>query len=203
MQNSVWRRGCRPFESAPRLKGMDITMAEVATNRYGNTTTYGNLAYDFTTTETFYPDNTYAEPEVGSKPEVKEEVQALPRVRQSFAPTALVGFACAAVMVVFLLMAQIQLVEVSDQTAQLKTALSELQLEQARLLIGYESAFNLTEIEEYAIDVMGMQKPRSDQVFFIDGAAPDKANILQSEKEENGLLDRFSDMIASLGDILK
>ena len=185
------------------MKGMDITMAETARDRFENTTIYGSLAYDLTTTETFYPDNTYAEPEVVSAPEVKEEVQALPRVRQSFAPTALVGFACAAVMVVFLLMAQIQLVEVSDQTAQLKSELSMLQLDQARLLIGYESAFNLTEIEEYAIDVMGMQKPRSDQVFFIDGAAPDKANIILNEKAENGLLDRFSDMIASLGDILK
>jgi len=179
-------------------------MQETAVYRrkYENTV-YGSLAYDLAAEE-FFPEGSYAEQEVISRPETEEnaQVQALPRVRQSVAPTALVGFACAAVMLVFSLMAQVQLTAVSNETVRLQSQLSELQVEQVRLLISYESAFNLTEIEEYAIEKLGMQKPRNDQVFYVEGAASDKAVILQETDNGNGLMDRFSDMIASLGDFL-
>lgn len=164
-------------------------------------TVYGSLAYDLTAEE-FFPDSTYEEPEIFSRPEVEEEVRvrAVPRVQQALAPTAILGFACAAVMLVFTLMAQIQLTQISDETMGLQTALSELELEQTRLLIDYESAFNLTEIEEYATGVLGMQKPRSDQVFYVDGSAPDKAEVLGKAEEGGSLTDRFSDLLTSLGD---
>lgn len=177
-------------------------MAEATSKkrRYENTV-YGSLAYDLTA-EAFFPDSTYEEPDIFSKPKVEEEVRvkAVPRVQQALAPTAILGFACAAVMLVFTLLAQIQLTQISDEAMKLQSALSELELEQARLLIDYESAFNLTEIEEYAMNALGMQKPRSDQVFYVDGSAPDKAEILQNTDEGGNLTDRFSDLLTSLGE---
>lgn len=165
---------------------------------------YGSLAYDLTTTsaEEFYQEEIYEQQEAAPAPVVEERTRtnAMPVVKQSLAPTAVVGFICAAVLIVFVLMAQIQLSQISNETANLQSSLSELTTERDKLLVAYESAFNLTEIEEYATGVLGMQKPRSDQVFYVDGSAPDRAVVLQSAEGEYGLLDRFSDMIASLGE---
>jgi cell division protein FtsL len=174
--------------------------------RYGQGAVYGSLAYDFSNPD-LYPELDYSRPlDIPAPPQTRERVvtKAMPRTRQRIAPTAILGFACAAVMLVFALMAQIQLTAVSDETAQLETKLAELETEQTKLLIGYESAFNLTEIEEYAIGTLGMQKPRSDQVFYIEGGAPDKAVILETaQTEEQNLLDRIGSIVSGIGEYFR
>ena len=177
-----------------------------AKTRYGQNAVYGSLAYDFSN-PALYPELDYSRPlDIPAPPKTQERVvtRAVPRTKQRIAPTAILGFACAAVMLVFALMAQIQLTAVSDETAQLETKLAELETEQTRLLIDYESAFNLTEIEEYAIGTLGMQKPRSDQIYYIEGGAPDKAVILETaQTEEPGLFDRIGEFLSGLGEYFR
>lgn len=177
-----------------------------ARTRYGQGAVYGSLAYDFSNPD-IYPELDYSRPlDIPAPPQTRERVvtSAVPRTKQRIAPTAILGFACAAVMLVFALMAQIQLTAVSNETAQLAAKLTELETEQARLLINYESAFNLTEIEEYAIGTLGMQKPRNDQVFYIEGGAPDKAVILEAvQTEETGVFSRIGDLISEIGEYFR
>ena len=136
-------------------------MTRTADNRrYAQGAVYGSLAYDLSNPE-LYPEMEYERSfNIPAPPKIEEEVvtQAVARTRQSIAPMSIIGFACAAVLLVFSLMAQIQLTAVSDETAQLESQLNELGVENARLLIDYESAFNLAEIEEYATMQLGMQK---------------------------------------------
>ena len=113
---------------------------------------------------------------------------------------ALLGFGIAAVLLVFSLMARIQLIAVTDGTVELESQLSELQTENAKLQIAYESAFNLTEIEDYATRVLGMQQPRSDQVYYVNGTAVDRAEVMVEQTGEQRLSDRFDDLIASVGE---
>ena len=77
---------------------------------------------------------------------------------------------------------------------------AELQEQQTRLRIDYESAFNLTEIEDYAIHELGMQKPRSDQLYYISSSdAADTAVVLdQSAAEPLSLADRLGDFFSSI-----
>ena len=83
--------------------------------------------------------------------------------------------------------------QASAEVSTLEDQYAELQEQQTRLRIDYESAFNLTEIEDYAIHELGMQKPRSDQLYYISSSdAADTAVVLdQSAAEPLSLADRL------------
>lgn len=181
-------------------------MAEERRNR----AVYGSLAYDFTAVPEFYPErertprrpgDDYARRRVviPAPPQLGEEEQTRRAVRtkQSVSPAVLLGCALAAVMVVLFLMARIQLTEVTDVSAQLESRLTELESEQSRLRIEYESAFNLAEIEEYATTVLGMQKPREEQTYYLDSSVPDKATVIK-EENEGGLWSKLTGFFQSL-----
>jgi len=169
--------------------------------RYGSGAVFGSLAYDFSNPELYYDE---PEQELAAPPEEEEQESSLPaaRPRYAVAPMAVMGFAVGAILLIFFLLGHIQLIEASDASLALTAQLEELEREQKRLLIEYESTFNLTEIEAYAIHQLGMQKPSSDQIYFIGGTNVDRAEIL-STGEERGFLDRFYDMLDLIGECFR
>lgn len=181
-------------------------MAEERKNR----AVYGSLAYDFTAVPEFYPERE-REPErrgddyarrrvvIPAPPVIGEEesTRRAAAAKQGVSPAAILGCALAAVMVVLFLMARIQLTEVTDMSAQLESQLVELESEQNRLRIEYESAFNLAEIEEYATTTLGMQKPREEQIYYLDSSVPDKATIIK-EDTGSGLWSEVKDFFSSI-----
>ena len=176
---------------------------------YGTRPVYGSLAYDLSGTAV-YPDEGINPPPrrkivIPAPPEIKEQVFARTAVkpRQSIAPLSIVGFACAAVLVVFCLMAKIQLPAVTDEAVKYEQQLTELEVAQNRLLIDYEKAFNLTEIEEYASSQLGMQRPRDEQIYYIDSSVPDKAVIISGNEEEGSLTDRVFDFLSSIAEYFR
>ena len=143
---------------------------------------------------------------IPAAPRIREQAAAAAKVKstQSVSALAIIGYACAAVLLIFTLMAKIQLTEVTDTSAQLEEKLSDLKVAQNRLLINYEKAFNLTEIEEYATKQLGMQRPRDEQVFYLESTVPDKAVILKGEDEDKTSLgDRIFDALASIAEYFK
>ena len=182
-------------------------MAEQVMRNSGGSAVYGNLAYDFANPK-FYGKFTLDEPMAAPAPPEVEE-QAVPRTRAvaaprpAFAPFAVIGYALAGVLLIFMLTSYIQLTAISDETVAIEAELKELKLQKDKLLISYESSFNLAEIEEYAIFELGMQKPRSDQVFYVDKFSPDMAVVLSGETETDGFWERFSDLTSSLGEYFK
>lgn len=177
--------------------------------RYAKGAVYGSMAYDLSSTAV-YPDE-YAYPParrrivIPAPPDIKEQIALSTAVRskQSIAPLALIGFACAAVLVVFCLMAKVQLTSVTDEAVGLEQQLTELEVAQNRLLIDYERAFNLTEIEEYATSELGMQRPRDEQIYYMDSTVPDKAVIIDGSGEEDGLGDRIFDSLSSIAEYFR
>lgn len=168
---------------------------------------YGNLAYDFTDTAYLNNDTTYTNQQVviPAPRVVNEKTRTKVRVvsAQSISPVAIIGFACAAVLLIFMLMSHIQLTEVTNEAVDLENSLSELKTEQNRLLIKYEEAFNLTEVENYAIDQLGMIRPRNDQITYIDSTVPDKAVVISPDDTKKSLGDRIIDALSSLSDYFK
>ena len=176
--------------------------------RYGNNATYGSLAYDPNRVARYHEridrpvDRQVIIP---AAPRIKEEVAAAARVRtnQAISPLAIIGYVCAAILVIFTLMAKVQLTEVTDASANLEQQLSDLDVAQNRLLIDYEKAFNMTEIEEYATSQLGMQRPRDEQVFYLDSTVPDKAVIIDEKETENGFGDRILDALSSIAEYFR
>ncbi len=182
-------------------------MAAQKKNRYGGYdygagAVDGSLAYDFNhpalNPEYDDPFGIGAQPEQAEWTAVRTRSVARQRTKQSIAPVTVLGFAIAAVLLVTSILARVQLVELSATAAALETQLSELTTEQTRLQIEYESAYNLTEIEEYATSVLGMQKPTADQIYYIDTSAADKAVVI-GEPEGDGLIERIENFIAGIG----
>ncbi len=127
---------------------------------YGKYGVYGSLAYDFR-----------PEGNEGSGDYCRTKSPSLPTNRR-IAPGSSPAFGVACVLCAVLLaaglMARSSLVVISDETAQLQTEIEELLDEQTRLKIRHEKAFPLAETEEYATEVLGMKKPASGQIIYID-----------------------------------
>ncbi len=171
-------------------------------------TVYGSLAYDYGRADT-YREKAARPVErqviIPAPPSIREKTAAAVKVKtqQHVAPMAIIGYVCAAILVIFSLMAKIQLTEITDSSAQLETQLTDLNVAQNRLLINYEKAFNLTEIEEYATTQLGMQRPRDEQVFYLESTVPNKAVIITETGSESGLGDRVFDFLASISEYFK
>lgn len=173
-------------------------MAEVAKRRYGEGAVYGSLAYDLNN-PALYPEE-YGRP--AERPETRTQVRTrartAPRAKQGIAPVSILGAAAAAFLLVIAISAQTALFALSGESVKLEQTLSELETEQTRLRIAYESVFNLAEVEDYAVHTLGMQKPTADQIFYIDTAAPDKAVVIDAGTGD-GFVDRASDFISDIG----
>ena len=176
--------------------------ASAAKTKYGQGAVYGSLAYDFNHPE-LYQEEYSAAPERVARPKPRTQTQtkvhtrARPAVhtKQSIAPASIAGMLIAAFLCAIAIMAQAQLVGISADSVSLQSELEQLEEQQAKLKIRYESAFNMSDIEDYAIKSLGMQKPQADQIYYIDTSAPDKAVVIAGE-EESGFVDSVSDFLS-------
>lgn len=158
----------------------------------------GSVAYDLNN-PAVWPEYDYGESvDLPDAPVLTEEVVGAKHLAatQAVSVTALFGLVVAVALVVISLLARVQLNALSNECAALESSIASLESEQSKLLIAYESAFNLTEIEDYAVDTLGMGKPRSDQIYYISGDTQDRA-VLLGEGEDVGFADRVGDLISS------
>lgn len=161
----------------------------------------GSLAYEITQPleeEYFY---SVEQSDLPDAPELESpRARALPASRQSVAPGAILGAAVAVVMLVFLMLSQVRLSIANKEVLQLENQIKTLQAQQDDLEISYETAFNLTELEDYAVNELGMQKPRSDQIFYVNGSAENKAVILDETARRSTVVDRVGDWFCRIAE---
>ena len=183
-------------------------MADAVRTEYGNGAVYGSLAYDFDNPELYGEEYSAPVPEYTAPPQTGERTRtavrpgAHARSKQAVYPLAMLGILVSAVLFVIVIMAQIQLFDISSKTVELEGQLKELKTEQARLQIAYEGAFNLTEVERYAINNLGMQKPSADQIFYIDTSSPDRA-VIMNQSNDDGFFSRVSDFLSGIAAYFK
>lgn len=183
-------------------------MADAGRTEYGSGAVYGSLAYDFDSPELYGDEYSAPMGEHTAPAQTEERVRTAARPgvharsKQAVYPLAVLGILVSAVLFVIVIMAQIQLFDISSETVKLEGQLKELKTEQVRLQIVYEGAFNLTEVEQYAINNLGMQKPSADQIFYIDTASPDRAVII-SQTNNDGFFGRVSDFLSGIAAYFK
>ena len=176
-------------------------MAAVAESTYGQGAVFGSLAYDFNNPELYREEYTTVQPKARPQTQTRTRVQTraktVAHTRQSIAPMSLIGMLAAAFLIVVAILAQAQMVGISSKSVELQKELAQLEEQHDKLRIAYESAFNMAEIEDYAIHSLGMQKPRADQIFYIDTSSPDKAVVIAGTENE-GFVDRVSDFLSGV-----
>lgn len=73
----------------------------------------------------------------------------------------------AALLIAGSILLRVKLTVENDSLNQLRDRLEQAQEENARLRIEYEGLFDLEKLEEYAKDILGMQKPDEEQIIKI------------------------------------
>lgn len=100
---------------------------------------------------------------------------------------AVAGFLAVGVCAVLLLMGYVQLATISNDVVELRSQMTTLQAEEAKLRAQYELAYDLKTIEESVTGSGRMVKPQSDQVFYVDLSEPDRVVCFQEEAPVKGL----------------
>ncbi len=170
----------------------------------------GTLAYDFDN-PALYPDEELTYPErprrrkqqsedmdwVKENPErrtkakkkakerVQEQAAVQTQTQQRVPVMSIMGYAVVMVLCVMLVLAQIQLMDLSSTAAGLESQISELQTEKTKLTAEYETTFNLKDVEQYAINVLGMQEPQEDQVYYLTGVSAGDRAVVITQTETN------------------
>ena len=187
--------------------------AEYATMKYAKgapfgAATYGSVAYDLGRVQTEFEVPARSVPR--QKERAKVETQTRTKAGQQTQTSAglsvfsVVGFALVAVMMVFVVLANVRLTEISYSVSETRTRITELEKEKQQLEAQYETAFNLTELKAYAIDTLGMVEADADSAVVLGGIREDKAQILDSSlTEEKGIVDTASTFLTSLLEYFK
>ena len=166
---------------------------------YAANMTYGNLAYKaggYVQPETLEEGSVKTEPRRQSQ--VKLRQAAATRISPARALLYTAGFAVAAVLLVLVLLEYVQLTALTDETGKLQGQLAELNAEEERLRIAYESEFNLTEIEDYARNTLGMTNADSSQIHYLDTDLQDKAVVLKETETEDSFWGSAKEFFSSI-----
>ena len=163
--------------------------------RYANGSVYGSVAYDLNrwdnTAYAAEPAVEYDFPERETAPETRPEraPAVRPETKQGLSLLAIVSFVMLTGLMIAILMAYVELTAIQTETSELTAQLQELRQNEARLTIKYENTFDMESIEEYALNVLGMEKLAENQVTVLDNVRPDKAVVLSGTRQkDDGIL---------------
>ena len=157
----------------------------------------GTMAYDFSNPALYPDEEVYSEPvrRPGRKQRARDPQWIREDVRTEtgaetvrhigISPLSLLGAAVAVVLLTMVLLAQIRLTDISSSAAALEDQIEALETERDKLTVEYESIFNLKDVEEQAVEVLGMQEPDSEQIYYLTGvASADKAVVVTRQQTD-------------------
>lgn len=127
-----------------------------------------------------------AEPQVRARPRIRT------RAAQHVSLLSVADFCVVGALALLVLVHYIQLTRLSDEVVDLRSQLSELETENVVLSAQYEQIFDLGSVREAAV-AMGMTKPSSSQIYYIDLSEGDSAIVYQEASP--GLLERLRESL--------
>ena len=162
-----------------------------------------SMAYDLSRPSQDTMRYSTAAPQLQPKPRPQTRPQAQPAPRPAFrvmsvAPAAVVLFLAALVLWIFSLQVRTQITQAQREVYRLESELRAVEQVQDELEIEYESAFNFTKLEDYAVSTLGMQRPRDEQIYFLSHESEDHAVAVLERSRSNGLVDRLDDFLSGL-----
>ena len=106
----------------------------------------------------------------------RAKTKAAVRPAQKASPVLVAGFACVAALLMGLLMCYVQINAISNSIVEMKSEISQLEIEQVTLLTRYEQAFDLASVKESAQSA-GMSQPSDSQIYYIDLPGQDQVTV--------------------------
>lgn len=139
-------------------------------------------------------------PEV--RPQVRPRRQPAPRPRVQVRPAgtvsllAVVGFTAVAVCAALLLVANVKLMVLNDETVSLRAQLKSLQAEEVTLMAQRDRAIDLDAIESGLVASGAMVQPQPSQITYINADQPD--SVVKYEKPRQSFRDALFEKLRGL-----
>ena len=102
------------------------------------------------------------------------------------------GVALAVLLLLAALFGRIRLTALNDQAVELTATIHQQRQLCARLLIDHERIYDLCRVEEYAREELGMQRPRGDQLQFLEPELDDRVTLYPESGSGISLLDSIA-----------
>ena len=128
----------------------------------------------------------------------RERAVVRPRVRVREA----VGFLAVGVFAVLLLFSYVQLTTISQQVVELRSEMTDLQSEEAKLRTAYELSYDLSSIEETMTASGAMVRPQNGQVVYVDLSEPDTVTFFNQDEAVAGLDGMFESVKSIASEIV-
>jgi len=110
----------------------------------------------------------------------RAQIKAAQRPVQRVSPLAVLGAACAAFLMVVLLLCYVRLNTISRSIVAMKNEIKQLEVEHISLMTQYEQTFDLSAVKEAAVTA-GMVQPSDSQIFYINLPGEDQATAYHAE----------------------
>lgn len=138
------------------------------------------------------------------RPRERAVVRPRVRVREAglVSPFAVVGFLAVGVFAVLLLFSYVQLTTISQQVVELRSEMTALQSEEAKLRTAYELSYDLSSIEETMTASGAMVRPQNGQVVYVDLSEPDTVTFFSQDEAVAGLDGMFESVKSIASEIV-
>ena len=135
------------------------------------------------------------------RPRERAVVRPRVRVREAglVSPFAVVGFLAVGVFAVLLLFSYVQLTTISQQVVELRSEMTALQSEEAKLRTAYELSYDLSSIEETMTASGAMVRPQNGQVVLSE---PDTVTFFNQDEAASGLDGMFESVKSIASEIV-
>ena len=174
------------------------------TRRYAYGTAPGSNAYEGSAVRRLERASV-AQPRPQVRP--RERAVARPRVRVREAGRvsvfAVTGFLAVAVCTVLLMWSYVELTQISSQVVEIKSEITSLQSEEARLRAQYELAYDLSDIEQTMTADGSMVRPGERQICYVDLSSPDSVELFDNETTVSGLLGLVASVKEIFGEVVE
>ena len=142
------------------------------------------------------PVSSVAKERVRQREREKANAVAAEKALPGISVFAVLGTLFVAVLMVFVVLAQINFNETAAESVRLNVLLRELTERHRVLELAFESAVDIREVERFARDELGMSRPDAGQILVISSAPRDTAVVLYSGEERG--MQGFGNFLRSL-----
>ena len=153
-----------------------------------------NLAYDFARFE--------PERKQSVAVEKKTEIKVVKKTARRASPAKIIVMLAAVLAIASMMIYnQVVLTELNDQTTTLNTELEKLQSEKIQKSTELESQMSLKNIEEYAVNNLGLVKMDQSQVEYVDLESGNKVEVKQQQDDSfwGSIKQVFQNLLEYLG----
>ena len=132
----------------------------------------------------------------------RERAVVRPRVRVREAGLGSPFAVAVGVFAVLLLFSYVQLTTISQQVVELRSEMTALQSEEAKLRTAYELSYDLSSIEETMTASGAMVRPQNGQVVYVDLSEPDTVTFFNQDEAAAGLDGMFESVKSIASEIV-